>query len=126
MWQNATYSHLRTTFMLLSQLGSGIPALVVQVIDARDADPIARRLRDLGFVDGEPVRVIARGPVGGEPLAVQVGFTRFALRLAEAARIRVAPGHAPPEHFTPAQEVSLRAGSKPVEPRQPVPEQVTA
>lgn len=111
--------------MRLSQLASGMPARVVQVVDARDGDPIGRRLRNLGFVEGEPVQVIARGPVGGEPLAVQVGFTRFALRSAEAARIRVAPGHAPPDDLAPAQAVSARAELEPVTPRQTVSEQVT-
>jgi ferrous iron transport protein A len=45
---------------------------------------------ELGFVSGEPVRLLATGPLGGEPLLVQVGYTRFALRCAEAARIEVA------------------------------------
>ena len=39
--------------------------------------------------EGEPVRVVAVGPMGGDPLLVQIGFTRFALRRAEAARISV-------------------------------------
>ena len=53
------------------------------------ADPIAARLRDLGFVAGEPVRIVACGPIGADPLLVQIGFTRFALRRAEAARVMV-------------------------------------
>lgn len=52
-------------------------------------DPIARRLRELGFVPGEPVRIVAKGPVGADPLLIQIGFTRFALRRAEAARVLV-------------------------------------
>ncbi len=52
-------------------------------------DAIARRLRELGFVNGEEVRLVAKGPVGGEPLLVQVGFTRFALRISEAKRVVV-------------------------------------
>ena len=47
------------------------------------------RLRELGFVAGEGVEVVAAGPLGAEPLLVQVGFTRFALRRAEAARVRL-------------------------------------
>ena len=35
------------------------------------------------------VEVLAAGPIGAEPLLVQIGFTRFALRRAEAARVRV-------------------------------------
>ena len=66
--------------------------LVVQSVqDHHPNDPIARRLRELGFVAGEPVRIVAQGPVGAEPLLVQVGFTRFALRRSEAARVQVLP-----------------------------------
>ncbi|UXI67088.1 FeoA family protein [Tahibacter amnicola] len=77
--------------MRLSELSLGASATVRHVEDASPADPIARRLRDLGFVAGEEVRLVARGPVGGDPLLVQVGFTRFALRLTEAARVFLAP-----------------------------------
>ncbi len=68
-----------------------VSATVVGVTDVGEDDRIARRLRELGFVDGEPVKVVAVGPVGGEPLLVQVGSTRFALRLREAARVDVVP-----------------------------------
>ena len=65
------------------------PALVRAVQATSLHDPIARRLRELGFVPGEPVRVVAKGPVGADPLLIQIGFTRFALRRAEAARVLV-------------------------------------
>ena len=42
--------------------------------------------------ESEDVSVVARGPFGREPLLVQVGFTRFALRHSEAGRIRIRPG----------------------------------
>ena len=61
------------------------------VHETAPGDAIARRLRDLGFVAGETVRLVTRGPMGGEPLLVQVGGTRFAMRRAEAARIRLQP-----------------------------------
>ena len=73
----------------LSELPKGALAVVERVLDAHVADPIAQRLRDLGFVDGEPVRVVAVGPMGGDPVLIQIGFTRFALRRAEAARVSV-------------------------------------
>lgn len=63
---------------------------IVQGVDAAYAnDTIAQRLEDLGFVPGESVRVTATGPVGSDPLLVQIGFTRFALRRSEADRVRV-------------------------------------
>lgn len=93
MWvYNANYSYLRIQPVRLSELPKGAPAVVDRVDDAHAADPIAQRLRDLGFVDGEPVCVVAVGPMGGDPLLIQIGFTRFALRRAEAARISVRTG----------------------------------
>ncbi|MGN2252548.1 ferrous iron transport protein A [Frateuria sp. GZRe12] len=75
--------------MRLSDLPKGSPAVVDRVDDAQAGDPIAQRLRDLGFVDGEPVRVVACGPLGADPLLIQIGSTRFALRRSEASRILV-------------------------------------
>lgn len=83
------YSYLARAHVKLSELSRGHCALVVAVEDLHAGDAISRRLRDLGFVPGEPVRMVTAGPVGGEPLLVQVGYTRFALRRAEAARVRV-------------------------------------
>lgn len=77
---------------LLADLDRGASAVVVQVLPRTGAavDPVALRLEDLGFVSGEPVRVISHGPFGGDPIVVQIGYTRFALRRREAARIVVA------------------------------------
>lgn len=75
--------------MRLSELSRHASATVRAVEAIRAEDPIARRLAEIGFVPGETVRLIATGPVTGDPLVVQVGFTRFALRRAEAARVEV-------------------------------------
>lgn len=79
--------------MLLSTLPNGSHALVADVVAgcAEVSDATLRRLGELGFIPGEPVRVLRRGPGGREPLAVQVGETQFALRLVEANCIRVRP-----------------------------------
>ena len=76
----------------LSELPRRQAAIVESVDDHGPADSIARRLRELGFVAGERVEVMAAGPIAAEPLLVQVGFTRFALRRSEAARVRVRAG----------------------------------
>jgi ferrous iron transport protein A len=73
----------------LSDLPKGASAVVERVEDVQANDPIAQRLRDLGFVEGEHVRLVARGPIGADPLLIQIGFTRFALRRSEAARVTV-------------------------------------
>ena len=80
--------------MTLSELPLHTSAVVESVQDLHANDAIARRLRELGFVNGEEVEVVAKGPLGAEPLLVQVGFTRFALRRSEAARVRLRNGTA--------------------------------
>ena len=75
--------------MRLNQLPKRQPAIVEDVEARAPNDAIARRLAELGFVPGERVEVIAAGPFSAEPLLVQVGFTRFALRQVEAARVRL-------------------------------------
>ncbi len=52
---------------------------------------LALRLFEIGFIDGERVRVVARGHPGGDPVAVRVGNTMFALRRFEAERVLVSP-----------------------------------
>ena len=77
--------------MTLTDLPRRTLAVVDSVQDHGSNDNIARRLRELGFVAGEQVEVVAYGPLGSEPLLVQVGFTRFALRRSEAARVQLRP-----------------------------------
>lgn len=75
--------------MTLSDIPPGVHATVLQVLELQQPDPIAARLRDLGFVTGEPVQLVAHGPFGADPILVQVGSARFALRRSEAARILI-------------------------------------
>jgi len=79
--------------MLLTDLPDGAHASVVRLLpNATEvgADTL-RRLGELGFIGGEPVQVLRRGPGGREPIAVRVGDTLFALRRLEAQCIEVAP-----------------------------------
>ena len=89
-------SHLSKCCVILTDLPQRTPAIVACVEDQGANDNIARRLRELGFVTGEAVEVVAQGPLGGEPLLVQVGFTRFALRRSEARRVRLSPQEGQP------------------------------
>jgi len=77
--------------MLLSQLPNGAHALVERVFSGAPevSDATVQRLEELGFIAGEPVLMLRRGPGGREPLAVQIGETLFALRLVEAQSIGV-------------------------------------
>ncbi len=77
--------------MQLKDLPTGARARVIGVAPAvpeLDAGEL-RRLGELGFIPGEPLQLLRRGPGGREPLAVQVGETVFALRLLEAQCVEV-------------------------------------
>ena len=54
----------------------------------QDGD-VLLRLLEIGFLPGERVRVVARASPAGDPLAVRVGRTTFALRRREAALVGV-------------------------------------
>lgn len=54
-----------------------------------ETDLVASRLETLGFVSGATVQVITKGIFGGDPILIQVGFTRFALRKVEAEKIEI-------------------------------------
>jgi len=56
---------------------------------AQERDSMLARLRDLGFIPGARCEVIARMWFGGDPLAVRIGGSTFALRRVEAAAVRV-------------------------------------
>jgi ferrous iron transport protein A len=75
--------------MDLTQLGKGQHGIVHRLRFNGEADAIAQRLLDLGFVPGEQVCCVARAPFGGDPVLVQIGHTRFALRRTEAARVQL-------------------------------------
>ncbi len=73
--------------MLLSRLEAG-RAATVDSLRAEDSGTLDAgalgRLEELGFIRGEPVMVLRRGPGGGAPIAVQIGEAVFALRRVEA------------------------------------------
>ena len=77
----------------LAELPSGTSARVVSVSTPASGShqDMGRRLAELGFLPGEAVRIVARGLLSRAPIAVRVGTGTFALRLFEAACIRVAP-----------------------------------
>ena len=78
----------------LSRIGVGQTVVVRQVrtgVSQVEGGDIGLRLLELGFVEGEPLRVVARGFPGREPIAVRIGSTTFALRRFEADHILVAP-----------------------------------
>lgn len=73
----------------LSELLPGADGVICDIKTHSAEDTVAMRLHDLGFVAGEPVKLVSYGPFGADPVLVQIGFTRFALRRSEAARILI-------------------------------------
>jgi ferrous iron transport protein A len=55
--------------------------------DAREV--LQSRLRDLGFIPGARCEIVARMWPAGDPIAVRIGGSTFALRRSEAAAIQV-------------------------------------
>jgi ferrous iron transport protein A len=82
-----------STDIRLTDLGIGMRARVVSVQAADAAAPVelGRRLAELGFLPGEAVRIVAKGLLARAPIAVRIGTGTFALRLFEAACVRVCP-----------------------------------
>jgi ferrous iron transport protein A len=87
--------------LALAELRRGQVALVTGLVESaaldsgRDASQsLLTRLRDLGFVPGARCEVVARMWLGGDPLAVRIGGSTFALRRTEAhaVRVKIAPG----------------------------------
>ena len=75
----------------LTALNKGKRAIVTGVatgVGPADAG-IRTRLIELGFVPGEPVRVIATGFPGRDPIAVRLGNATFALRRHEAELVQI-------------------------------------
>ena len=78
----------------LAELSDGQEATVsgltqVAGLTGEQATALVGRLRDLGFVAGAHCKVVARMWPGGDPLAVRIGGSTFALRRAEAAAVQL-------------------------------------
>lgn len=73
----------------LSELAKGVSARVVGVTSRSDSSQhLLRRLAEIGFLRGELVTVLRR-IAGGEPIAVRIGNSTFALRRHEAECVQV-------------------------------------
>jgi ferrous iron transport protein A len=81
----------------LAQLRKGAKGVVSAVSDSADpvhlgdalSSSVARRLVELGFIAGERIEVIEEVRPGGDPIAVRVGSSIFALRRREAQAVLI-------------------------------------
>ena len=89
--RQASTINLDAQELSLGDLPTGQAAHVMRVADGGTEAAPARcqALADLGFTPGERVVVLRRAWPAGEPLAVRVGTSTFALRQVEAAAVRV-------------------------------------
>lgn len=79
-----------TRFHTLAQLRIGEQAQVSALNAPAGLSAWQRQLEDLGFVPGEPVRVLRRALFGGDRLIVRLGAgATIALRAAEAECVDV-------------------------------------
>jgi ferrous iron transport protein A len=80
----------------LASLRKGAGGVVTQVLEGdagivgdQAGATIGRRLIEIGFVPGERVQIIEEVWPGGDPMAVRIGSTVFALRRREARAVMV-------------------------------------
>lgn len=76
----------------LSRVGIGQTVTIREIRTGSsefEGGDIGLRLLELGFVEGESLRVVAHGFPGREPIAVRIGNTTFALRCFEADHVLV-------------------------------------
>jgi ferrous iron transport protein A len=79
----------------LASLRKGSRGVVTHVRDDAQSlgdeaqSTVSRRLLELGFIPGEVVEVVAEVWPGGDPMAVRLGNTTFALRRREAGSVLV-------------------------------------
>ncbi|MBS1200539.1 MAG: ferrous iron transport protein [Proteobacteria bacterium] len=87
--------HIAGLPVALSSLRKGETAVVVGVrddhLDVGDEvrSTLAQRLLELGFIPGEALTVTGAIWPGGDPIAVRLGRSMFALRQREAAAVMV-------------------------------------
>ena len=90
-------SYSRMPLVSLATLRKGARGVVVDLRDDAQSlgdeaqSTVSRRLLELGFVPGEFVEVVEEIWPGGDPMAVRLGNTTFALRRREANAVIVEP-----------------------------------
>ena len=76
----------------LGSLPPGTRGRIVSIDAAGSTEDLHLRLHEMGFDEGVEVEVLHRGPIGGDPIAVQVCGMTVAMRRRDADLVRVALG----------------------------------
>jgi ferrous iron transport protein A len=90
--------HETQAIQSLAQLRKGAKGIVSGISDSGAekvylgdslGSSVARRLVELGFIAGERIEVIEEVRPGGDPIAVRIGCSIFALRRREAQAVLI-------------------------------------
>jgi len=73
--------------MTADDLVEGARARIVAIV-AGDIG-LERKLREIGFCEGDEVELLKRGPIGGQPLAIRLNRRVIAMRRDEARAIHL-------------------------------------
>jgi Fe2+ transport system protein FeoA len=76
--------------LIVTTLDQLQPGQQGQIVRIDGVDGIASRLREMGFVPGEPVKHLRRAPLG-DPMKCSILGCRIAVRSGEARRVLVEP-----------------------------------
>lgn len=75
----------------LGALPPGVRARIVEIGADVSGSDLHLRLYEMGFDEGADIEILHRGPIGGDPIAVQVGGMVVAMRRGDAALVTVQP-----------------------------------
>jgi ferrous iron transport protein A len=64
------------------------PGQAARIVDVEGDDAIATRILEMGFTDGEEIRLLGKSPFG-DPLEFSIRGYRVSLRVSEARRVTV-------------------------------------
>lgn len=78
-----------TKTIRLGELNAGQRGTILSVEGAETESSIARRLMEMGFLEGAVAEVLHVAPFGADPIAVRVRGTLVALRRQEASLVSV-------------------------------------
>lgn len=72
----------------MTRLNELVPGQRGRILAIEGNDYIARRLQEMGLLEGDTVEVLAWAPLG-DPVEVRVGDSRLSVRKAEAQRVLI-------------------------------------
>jgi ferrous iron transport protein A len=72
----------------MTRLHELLPGQRGRILTIEGSDHVARRLQEMGLLEGDTIEVLALAPLG-DPMEVRVGDSRLSIRKREAQRVIV-------------------------------------